>query len=306
VRVPIGVISIIFESRPNVIVDIAALCIKSGNAVIVRGGKEALYSNNVLEKYIVKALEKSGLPASAVQQLEDRRHEAIGELVQLEDYLDLVIPRGREELIRSVSEKSRVAVIKHMRGMCHLYIDSEANTEKAIKIAVNAKTSNPSTCNSIETLLVHQDIADKIMPNLLKEMFKKGVEIRGDKNTCKYDARCVAATEEDWSAEYLDLILSIKIVTSYEEAIAHIQKYSSLLTDAIVTENKKCAQNFINDIDSAVVLVNASNRLTDGGVFGLGAEIGISTSRIHMRGPMGLEDLTVTRYNVIGNGQIRE
>ena len=306
VRVPIGVITIIFESRPNVIIDVAALCVKSGNAVIVRGGKEALHSNTALMTCITMALEQSKLPIYAVQQLEDRRHEAIGELVQLEDYLDLVIPRGREELIRMVSEKSRVAVIKHMRGLCHLYIDNDADVVKAIRIAVNAKTSNPSTCNSIETLLIHKDIADKMMPLLLKELFEKGVEIRGDKSVCKYDSRCVVAQEKDWSIEYLDLILSVKIVDSYEEAIEHIQQYSSGLTDAIVTENKARAEDFLKVIDSATVLVNASNRLTDGGVFGLGAEMGISTSRIHMRGPMGLEDLTVTRYNVIGDGQIRE
>lgn len=306
VRVPIGVIAVIFESRPNVIVDVAALCVKSGNAVIVRGGKEALYSNTALLKCINKALEQSGLPVHSVQQLEDRRHEAIGELVQLEDYLDLVIPRGREELIRMVSLKSRVAVIKHVRGLCHLYIDSEADLAKAVRIAINAKTSNPSTCNTIETLLIHKDIADAVMPDLLKEFFEKGVEIRGDEKTCKYDSRCIAAKEEDWSTEYLDLILSVKILNSYEEAVQHIQKYSSGLTDAIVTENKMRAEDFLKAIDSATVLVNASNRLTDGGVFGLGAEIGISTSRIHMRGPMGLEDLTVTRYNVIGDGHIRE
>ncbi|MBI2630815.1 glutamate-5-semialdehyde dehydrogenase [Candidatus Nomurabacteria bacterium] len=306
VRVPIGVIAVIFESRPNVIIDVAALCVKSGNAVIVRGGKEAMLSNNALAICILKALEQSGLPVYTVQQLEDKRHEAIGELVQLEDYLDLVIPRGREELIRMVSEKSKVAVIKHVRGLCHLYIDSEADAKKAIRIAVNAKTSNPSTCNSIETLLIHKDIAGKVMPELLKKLFEKNVEVRGDKNVCKYDLRCVVANEEDWSTEYLDLILSIKMVDSYEDAVAHIQKYSSGLTDAIITENKSRAEDFLKVIDSATVLVNASNRLTDGGVFGLGAEIGISTSRIHMRGPMGLEDLTVTRYNVLGTGQIRE
>ncbi len=306
VRVPIGVIAIIFESRPNVIIDVAALCVKSGNAVIVRGGKEALQSNTAFMKCITLALEKSELPIYAVQQLEDRRYEAIGELVQLEDYLDLVIPRGREELIRMVSEKSRVAVIKHMRGLCHLYIDSGADITKAINIAINAKTSNPSTCNSIETLLIHKNIADKVMPLLLEKFFEKSVEIRGDERVCKYDSRCISATEEDWSTEYLDLILSVKVVDSYEEAIEHIQKYSSGLTDAIVTENKGHADDFLKVIDSATVLVNASNRLTDGGVFGLGAEIGISTSRIHMRGPMGLEDLTVTRYNVIGDGHLRE
>ncbi len=306
VRVPIGVIASIFESRPNVIIDVAALCVKSGNAVIVRGGKEAQHSNDALMVCIRKALESAGLPVDCVQQLEDRRYEAIGELVQLEDFLDLVIPRGREVLIRAVSEKSRVPVMKHMRGLCHLYIDNEADIGKAIRIAVNAKTSNPSTCNSIETLLVHKDIADKIMPKLLEQLFEKGVEIRGDSRTCAYDAQCMPATDEDWSAEYLDLILSIKIVDSFEKALQHIQEYSSGLTDAIVTENKKRADEFLGAIDSATVLVNASNRLTDGGVFGLGAEIGISTSRIHMRGPMGLEDLTVTRYNVVGDGQIRE
>ena len=306
VRVPIGVIASIFESRPNVIIDVAALCVKSGNAVIVRGGKEALHSNNALTLCITKALEKAGLPIDSVQQLEDRRHEAIGELIQLEDYLDLVIPRGREELIRAVSEKSRVPVMKHMRGLCHLYIDSEADIEKTILIAVNAKVSNPSTCNSIETLLVHKDVADKMMPALLEKLFQEGVEVRGDSRTYIYDHRCVPATEQDWSTEYLDLILSVKIVDSFNEAVQHIQKYSSGLTDAIVTENKDRAEDFLKAIDSATVLVNASNRLTYGGVFGLGAEIGISTSRIHMRGPMGLEDLTVTRYNVIGDGQIRE
>ncbi|MFA6000136.1 MAG: glutamate-5-semialdehyde dehydrogenase [Candidatus Paceibacterota bacterium] len=305
VRVPIGVIAIIFESRPNVIIDVAALCVKSGNTVIVRGGKEALNSNNIFMEYIKEALEKSGLPVYAVQQLEDKRHEAIGELVQLEDYLDLVIPRGREELIKMVSEKSRVAVIKHVRGLCHLYVDSEADVMKAISIAINAKTSNPSTCNSIETLLVHKDIVDKVLPQLLKELFEKKVEVRGDEAVCKYDTRCIPAQEADWSTEYLDLILSIRVVDSYDEAIAHINKYSSGLTDSIVTENKNCANDFLKSIDSATVLVNASNRLTDGSVFGLGAEIGISTSRIHMRGPMGLEDLTVTRYNVIGDGHVR-
>jgi glutamate-5-semialdehyde dehydrogenase len=204
-----------------------------------------------------------------------------------------------------VSEKSRVAVIKHVRGLCHLYIDSEADIKKAISITINAKTSNPSTCNSIETLLVHKDIADKVLPQLLKELFEKKVEVRGDEAVCKYDARCVPAQEEDWSTEYLDLILSIKVVDSYDEAIAHINKYSSGLTDSIVTENKEHINDFLKAIDSATVLVNASNRLTDGSVFGLGAEIGISTSRIHMRGPMGLEDLTVTRYNVIGDGHVR-
>ncbi len=306
VRVPIGVIATIFESRPNIIIDVAALCIKSGNAVIVRGGKESVGSNNILMSYIKQALKEAGLPEYAVQQLEDRRYKAIGELVQLEEYLDLVIPRGREQLVRAVSEKARIPVMKHVRGLCHLYIDKEADIEKAIQIAVNAKTSNPSTCNSIETLLVHKDIADTIMPDLLKQLFEKGVEVRGCERTCSYSKKCVPVTEEDWSTEYLDLILAVKIVDSYEDAISHIQKYSSGLTDAIVTENEQTAKQFIQNINSATVLVNASNRFVDGGEFGLGAEIGISTSSIHMRGPMSLEDLTVTRYTVVGDGQIRE
>ncbi|PIR87373.1 MAG: glutamate-5-semialdehyde dehydrogenase [Candidatus Harrisonbacteria bacterium CG10_big_fil_rev_8_21_14_0_10_49_15] len=306
VRVPIGVIAVIFESRPNVIIDVAALCIKSGNAVIVRGGKEAMYSNNILARYITQALRDAGLPENAAQQLQDRRYEAISELVQLEDYLDLVIPRGRESLIKAVSEKARVPVMKHMRGLCHLYIDKDADIDKAIKIAVNAKTSNPSTCNTIETILVHKDIADSSLPKLLSLLREKKVEIRGCSQTCTYSSACVAATETDWATEYLDLIISIKVVESYEAGVKHIQKYSSGLTDSIVTENIQTAEEFIKDINSATVLVNASNRFTDGGEFGLGAEIGISTSSIHMRGPMGLEDLTVPRYVVMGSGQIRE
>jgi glutamate-5-semialdehyde dehydrogenase len=306
VRVPIGVIACIFESRPNVIIDVASLCVKSGNAVIVRGGKEAIRSNNVLMSLIQEAVKRADLPAASVQQLEDRRHEAVGELVQLEEYLDLVIPRGREELIRAVSEKARVTVMKHMRGLCHAYVDSEADLSKAIRIVVNAKTSNPATCNTIETVLVHRKIADKFIPGLLQQLFEKGVEVRGCSHTCTYSEKCIPATKKDWDTEYLDLILSVRIVDSYNEAVEHIQKYSSGLTDSIITENKERAKHFMQCIDSAAVLVNASNRFTDGGEFGLGAEIGISTARIHMRGPMTLEDLTVTKYTIEGNGQIRE
>lgn len=305
VRAPIGVIACIFESRPNVIVDVAILCIKSGNAVIVRGGKEALHSNNILLSCIEHALEKSGLPKESVQQLEDRRHEAIYELVALDNYIDLAIPRGREELIEAVSSHARVPVMKHSRGLCHCYIDMDADVEKAIAIAVNAKTSNPATCNSIETILVHKNILEKVMPGLLSALFEKGVEVRGDDRVCAFSEKCIKATDEDWAEEYLNLVVSIKVVDSYEEAVAHISKYSSSLTDSIVTENKETADKFIADVDSASVLINASNRLTDGGVFGVGGEIGISTCRIHMRGPMGLEDLTVTKYVVIGEGHIR-
>jgi glutamate-5-semialdehyde dehydrogenase len=306
VRTPIGVISCIFESRPNVIVDVALLCIKSGNAVIVRGGKEALNSNTILLKLIQKALKESGLPVDSVQQLEDRRYEAINELISLDDYIDLVIPRGREELIKSVVMHSKVPVIKHVRGLCHAYIDKYANIKKAVDIIINAKTSNPATCNSIETVLIHKDIAKKVLPKLLEELFAKSVEIRGDKTVIKYSPKCIKAKGSDWSEEYLSLVVSIKIVNSYDDAVKHIRKYSSSLTDSIITENIKIAKKFEQDVDSAVVLVNASNRLSDGGEFGLGGEIGISTSRIHMRGPMGLEDLTVTKYVVAGDGHIRK
>lgn len=305
VRSPIGVIACIFESRPNVIVDVAILCVKSGNAVIVRGGKEAAHSNTILLSYIETALSAAGLPKESVQQLEDRRHDAVYELVAMEDYLDLVIPRGRKELIDSVSLHSRVPVMKHSRGLCHCYIDSDADPKKAVAIAVNAKTSNPATCNSVETILVHKDSVDAVVPELLEQMFAKNVEVRGDEKICSYSPKCKPATEEDWSEEYLDLVVSIKVVDSYEDAVAHIEKYGSHLTDSIITENKDTAKKFELDVDSASVLWNASNRLTDGGVFGLGGEIGISTCRIHMRGPMGLEDLTVTKYIVEGDGHIR-
>lgn len=304
-RAPIGVIACIFESRPNVIVDVSILCIKSGNAVMVRGGKEALHSNNILLSYIERALEEAGLPKDSVQQLEDRRHEAIYDLVGLEQYVDLAIPRGREELIKAVSEHARMPVMKHSRGLCHMYIDRDANIEKAVSLAVNAKTSNPATCNSIETILVHKDIADSVLPKMLEALFAKNVEVRGDEKVCSYSDKCVQATDADWAEEYLELVVSVKVVDSYEDATEHIAKYSSGLTDSIVTETRETALRFEQDIDSASVLVNASNRLTDGEVFGLGGEIGISTCRIHMRGPMGLEDLTVTKYIVEGNGHIR-
>lgn len=304
-RAPIGVIACIFESRPNVIVDVSILCIKSGNAVMVRGGKEALHSNNILLSYIEQALSEAGLPKDSVQQLEDRKHEAIYTLVGLEKYVDLAIPRGREELIKAVSEHARMPVMKHSRGLCHMYVDRDSDVEKAVSLAVNAKTSNPATCNSIETILVHKDIADAVMPKMLEALFSKGVEVRGDKKVCSYSDKCVEATEADWAEEYLELVVSIKIVDSYEDATEHIAKYSSGLTDSIVTENKETAKRFEQDIDSASVLWNASNRLTDGEVFELGGEIGISTCRIHMRGPMGLEDLTVTKYIVEGDGHLR-
>lgn len=305
-RAPIGVIFFVFESRPNVIIDAAALAIKSGNALIARGGKEARFSNNILQKYISQALESAGLPPYCVQQLEDKSHEAIYQVVKQSQYVDLAVARGREQLIKAIKENSFVPVIAHERGLCHLYIDESANKEMAIKIAINAKISNPATCNTIETLLIHKNCVKNILPDLLNELINKNVEVRGCEKTCKFDKRCVLASEDDWATEYLDLILSIKIVDSFEEALQHIEKYSSRLSDSIVTEDNTKAKEFVDRVNSSTVLVNASNRLTDGGEFGLGAEFGISTSSIHMRGPMGLEDLTVTKYIVLGDGQIRE
>jgi glutamate-5-semialdehyde dehydrogenase len=305
-RVPIGVIVFVYESRPNVIIDAAGLCIKSGNILIARGGKEAVYSNNVLLKYIQKALEDSGLNKDCVQQIEDRSYGALAEVVKQDKYIDLVVPRGREKMIKSIKDNARVPVIAHERGLCHMYIDSEAKKEMAIELAVNAKTSNPSTCNTIEKILVHKDKADEVLPDLLKKLIKAGVEVRGDQMVCRYNEACQLAAEEDWDEEYLDMVVAIKIVGSFTEALQHIERHSSGLTDSIITENKKNADVFLHSINSAAVLVNASNRLVDGGAFGLGAELGISTSSIHMRGPMGIKDLTVTKYVVLGTGQKRE
>lgn len=304
-RVPIGVILFVYESRPNIIIDSAGLCIKSGNALIARGGKEAQNSNTILLKYIQQALKETDLPEFAVQQLEDRKYEALADVLKMDKYIDLVVPRGREKMIQYIRDNARVPVIAHDRGLCHMYIDSEANKDMAISLAVNAKISNPSTCNTIEKILVHKDVADKVVPDLLEKLFSSGVEIRGDEKVCKYDTKCILANDEDWDTEYLDMIITIKIVDSYDLAVAHIAKHFSHLTDSIITENKDKANNFLRSINSAVVLHNASNRLVDGGIFGLGAELGISTCSIHMRGPMGLKDLTVTKYIVEGDGQVR-
>lgn len=305
VRLPIGVIAAVFESRPNIIIDIAALSIKSGNVTIVRGGKEAAASNAALHALIAEALDTAGLPRDAVQHLEDRRHEAVAELVALGEYIDLAIPRGGEKLIQNVRDHARVPVVYHMRGLCHLYIDQHADVEKAIRIAVNAKISNPATCNTVESILIHADLANAILLRLCTALREHGVEIHGCPRTCALDATCIPATAESWATEYLDLKVSVKVVDSLDEAIAHIEKYSSGLTDSIVTEDEGTAERFVRAVDSAAVLVNASNRLVDGVEFGLGAEIGISTSRIHMRGPMGLKDLTTPAYRVRGDGHIR-
>lgn len=306
IRVPIGVIFFVFESRPNVIVDAAALAIKSGNVLLARGGKEVGHSNEILEKCISEALGAAGLPTTAVQQLSDKTHEAIYEVLHHPECVDLAVTRGREQLIKAVKENARMPVIAHERGLCSIYIDEFADKEKAIKIVVNAKVSNPAVCNSAETVLIHQGAVKNILPDLIDRLIKEGVEVRGSEEVCALDSRCQKAGDADWDTEYLDLIISIKIVTSLDEALAHIEQHGSRHSDAIITENSSHADRFIREVNNAAVLVNASTRLVDGGEFGLGAEFGISTAPIHMRGPMGLEDLTVTKYIVLGDGQIRE
>jgi glutamate-5-semialdehyde dehydrogenase len=304
-RIPLGVIAIIYESRPNVTIDAAGLCFKSGNAVILRGGKEALNSNIALGEIFRETLKEFNVPEDAVQVIPTPERKLMEYMLELEEYIDLVIPRGGEGLIRFVTEKARMPVIKHYKGVCHVYVDNSANLEMAKIIAINAKCQRPGVCNAMETLLVHKDIAEKFLPDLAEEYKKYGVELRGCPETLKYIPWAKEATEEDWYAEYLDLILAIKVVNSLEEAIEHISKYGSNHTEAIVTENYSKAMKFLKEVDASVVLVNASTRFNDGGELGLGAEIGISTTKIHAYGPMGLEELTTTKFIVFGNGQIR-
>ena len=306
VRVPLGVIAIIYESRPDVTAEAAALCLKAGNAVILRGGKEAINSNLSIYKIIKKALSDSGLDPRCVQIVETTDRAAVDLLLKAERYIDVVIPRGGEELIRAVAEKSRIPVIKHYKGVCHVYVDEYADLDKAEKICINAKVQRPATCNAMETMLVHKNIAEKFLPGTAKKMKEAGVELRGCSNTRKILPDIKEATEDDWYAEYLDLILAVRVVSSFDEAVDHIAKYGSSHSDAIVTENVTSANRFTNEVDSAAVYVNASTRLTDGGQFGMGAEIGISTDKLHARGPMGLPELTSYKFVIHGNGQIRE
>ncbi len=306
-RVPLGVVAIIYESRPNVTVEAGSLCIKSSNAVILKGGSEAINSNRVLVNILKEAATSEGFPEEAIQFIDTTERKAVKELLLLDQYVDVVIPRGGEGLIRFVAENARMPVIKHYKGVCHVFVDKFADLEKAWNICFNAKVQRPGVCNAMETMLVHAEIADAFMPTMI-ELFKKAkVELRGDDRTRSYDPDYVKpATEEDWYAEYLDLILAVRIVDSLEEAIDHINTYGSHHSDAIVTENYTNAMKFLNLVDSAAVYVNASTRFTDGNVFGLGAEMGISTDKVHVRGPMGLEDLTIPKYIIFGNGQIRE
>ena len=305
-RIPLGVIGIIYEARPNVTADAAALCLKSGNAVILRGGSEAHHSNRAIGTVLQSACAETAVPADAVQVVQTTDRALVYELLQLESYIDLIIPRGGEELIRTVVANSKVPVIKHYKGVCHVYVDCDAALEMAERICMNAKVQRPSVCNAMETLLVHEAIAEKFLPPMIAKFHASGVEIRGCEKTRALAPGIKEASNEDWNAEYLDLILAVKIVKDMDEAIAHIEVYGSDHTESIVTTDYQKARDFIDRVNSSAVMVNASTRFNDGGELGLGAEIGISTSKIHAFGPMGLEELTTTKFVVLGNGQIRE
>ncbi|BES72638.1 glutamate-5-semialdehyde dehydrogenase [Marinobacter nanhaiticus D15-8W] len=304
-RVPLGVIGIIYESRPNVTVEAASLCLKSGNATILRGGSESLNSNQAIAQCIAEGLTKAGLPEDTVQVIKTSDREAVGKLITMPDYVDVIVPRGGKGLIERISRDAKVPVIKHLDGVCHVYIDSHADPEKALNIAVNAKTQRYGTCNTMETLLVDSEIAADILPLLANAFEHKGVELRGCELTRDILPSVAKATEDDWYAEYLGPILAVRVVEGLDEAIAHINTYSSQHTDAIVTENYTRARRFLTEVDSSSVMVNASTRFADGFEYGLGAEIGISTDKLHARGPVGLEGLTSQKYVVFGDGHIR-
>ena len=305
-RVPLGVVGMIYESRPNVTTDAASLCFKTGNAVILRGGKEAFYSNQLLVEIMQAVLAQNDIHPGAIQFVDDISREVVQEMMRLNDYLDVLIPRGGAGLIQNVKKHATVPVIETGTGNNHVYIDKDADLEMAVKITMNAKTQRPSVCNAIETLLVHKDIASKVLPMLEKELLAKNVEIRADQKALAYLTQASEATQADWETEFLDYILAIKVVYSLEEAIRHINKYNTKHSEAIVTENYSAAQKFLNEVDAAAVYVNASTRFTDGFVFGFGAEIGISTQKLHARGPMGLDALTSIKYIIYGQGQVRE
>jgi len=306
VRVPLGVVGIIYESRPNVTSECASLCLKSGNAVVLRGGSEAWASNHALAAAIQSALVDAKLPAAAATLIPTPERAAVDVMLQMDREIDIIIPRGGEELIRKVVETSRIPVIKHAKGVCHVYVDEAADLAMAERIVVNAKCQRPATCNAMETLLVHRAVAPAFLPAIAAKLRASKVELRGDDRTRAIVTDMKPATEEDWSTEYLDLILSIRIVDSLDDAMTHIRQYGSSHSDAIVTNNHGHAMRFLREVDSACVYVNASTRFTDGYQFGLGAEIGISTDKLHARGPMGLEELTTYKYIVFGDGQVRE
>lgn len=305
-KVPLGVIGIIYESRPNVTTDAASLCFKTGNAVILRGGKEAFYSNQILVAILQKTLKSAGVDENAIQFVADTSHEVANQMMRLTQYLDVLIPRGGAGLIRRVKETATVPVIETGTGNNHIYVDKDAQLEMAIRITDNAKTQRPSVCNAAETLLIHQDVAAEFLPKIAEKLADHNVELHADERAMQYLPDAVAAVEEDWSTEYLDYIMAVKVVDSITEAIAHINFYNTKHSEAIITDNYFASQKFLNEVDAAAVYVNASTRFTDGFVFGFGAEIGISTQKLHARGPMGLEELTSTKYIIYGDGQIRE
>ena len=304
-RIPLGVIGFIYESRPNVTVDAAALCLKSGNAVILKGGKESIHSNLALAGLMQEALEESGAPLAAVQVIPSIAREATLELLKQDELVDLIIPRGGEGLIRFVAEHSRIPVLKHYKGVCHIFVDADADLEMADTVCFNAKVQRPGVCNAMETLLVHEQIAPMLLPGMLSRFRAAGVEIRGCPRTQEIDPAVVPAKDEDWGFEFLDLILAVKVVPDLDAALDHIARYSSNHTEAIITRDYDRAQRFLKEVDSSVVLVNASTRFNDGGELGLGAEIGINSAKLHAFGPMGLEELTTTKFIVYGDGQIR-
>jgi len=304
-RMPLGVIGIIFESRPNVCIEVAALTIKSANGVILRGGSDAIHSNLALTSIIKKGLKRAGLPETAVEIIENTNRESVKEMLRMREYIDVIIPRGGLELIRFVEENSLIPVIRHDQGICHTYVDEFAGIDMAISICYNAKVQRPGVCNAMETMLVHEKIAPSFLPRMKIEFDKAGVELRGCKKTKTILRSVKDATQEDWSTEYLDLILSIKTVATIDEAIDHINTYGSHHSDAIVTDNFKNGMKFLTEVDSAACFINASTRFTDGNEFGLGAEMGISNQKLHVRGPMGLRELTSAKYIVFGDGQLR-
>lgn len=306
VTVPIGVIGIVYESRPNVTVDAGELCLKSGNAVLLRGGSEAIHSNGCLAELLQDACEAVGLPRSCVEFISTTDRAAVAAMLQMDEYLDLIIPRGGEELVRRVARESSIPTLKHARGLTHTFVDADADVDMAARIVYNAKVQRPGVCNALETLLVHQDIAPHALPPIFAKLREAGVELRGCERTRAIDDAVIEATDEDWDTEYLDLILAVKVVADLDEALEHIARYSSGLADAIVTNDYANAQRFLDEVDSATVYVNASTRFTDGGQFGLGAEMGISTDRLHARGPVALRELVSTKYAIRGDGQVRE
>ncbi|WP_177161661.1 glutamate-5-semialdehyde dehydrogenase [uncultured Fusobacterium sp.] len=305
-RVPLGVIAIIFESRPNVTADAFGLCLKSGNAVILRGGKEAIKTNIAIVNIFKNVLKECGINENAVQIVENTSHEIANELMKAHEYIDVLIPRGSARLINTIINNSTVPCIQTGVGNCHIFVDESAKLDDAVNIIVNAKTQRPGVCNAVETLLIHKNVASSVLPNIGKELQARGVEIRGDETVREYITNSIPVTEEDWATEYEDYIVAIKVVEDLDEVIKHIAKYGTKHSESIITENYSNAQRFLNEVDAAAVYVNASTRFTDGGQFGFGAEIGISTQKLHARGPMGLKELTTTKYVIMGNGQVRE